>query len=233
MSRIFADGFDQRASLEMIALVAANLVRNDADELLASLGREHSCTEPSRPDDSAPSEPPRLAADSSSTTSNVVISRPRLHRASARRWSFGMLGYLSSRSAEPVYSPGNGFYASRTVSRHFALGLTDIMVLPDEGQTILSGGPYAEAFWFAKDWLQLFGQLGVPLQGRWSANRPAAFGAQPFVGTGLRFWIGGRISIAAAARVAVVASSAFGTPPTDLVQGAVSVGGGLELGFHL
>jgi hypothetical protein len=233
-SRIFADGLDQRASLEMIALIAANLVRNDADELLALVKHQHSSAEPPRRDDSAqPAEPLRLAADSSSATSNVVVSRRRVNRALAQRWSFGILGYISSRSAEPVYSPGSGFYVSRTMSKHFALGFTDIMVFPDEGQTVLSGGPYAETFWFARDWLQLFGQLGIPLQGRWSANRPAAFGAQPFVGGGLRFWIGGRVSIGAAARVAVVASSAFDVPPTGLVQGTVSVSGGLELGFHL
>jgi hypothetical protein len=223
MSRIFADGLDQRTGLEVLALVAANLVRNDTEELLATLTPRHvSAGTP--------------VADPSTTPSNIVIARPRatpVDRALAHRWSIGTLGYLSSRSAEPVYSTGSGFFVSRTMSRHLALGLTDIMVFPNGGQTVLSGGPYAEAFWFARDWLQLFGQLGVPLQGRWSANRPAAFGAQPFLEGGLRFWIGGRVSIAAAMRVAVVASSAFGSPPTELVQGTVSAGGGLELGFHL
>jgi hypothetical protein len=224
MTRVFADGLDQRTGLEVLALVAANLVRNDTDELLATLTRER----PSPPS-------PAPVGESSISTGNLAISRPAnpISRAMTHRWSFGTLAYLSSRSAEPVYTPGSGFFVSRTMSKHLALGLTDIMVFPNGGQTVLSVGPYTEAFWFARNWLQLFGQLGVPLQGRWSTNRPAAFGAQPFLETGLRFWIGGRVSLAAALRVAVVASSAFGAPPTELVQGTVSASGGLELGFHL
>jgi hypothetical protein len=232
MSRVLGDAPEHRTSVDMIALVAANLVRNETDELLAELAHQRSSAEP--PDRDTSEVVLKLAADSSSTD-NVVVTRPRTRpssRATTHPWSFGTLTYLSSRSAEPVYSPGNGFYVSRTFSKHFSLGLTDIMVLPNEGQTVLSGGPYAEGFWFARDWLQLFGQLAIPLQGRWGSGR-SAFGAQPFFAGGLRFWIGGRVSIAAAVRVAVVASSAFAAPPTELVQGTVSAGGGLELGFHL
>jgi hypothetical protein len=231
ISRSLGGAHDQAASLEAVALVAANLIRNEAEELLCALAHPRAAAAPP-----APPSPVVVASDAPPATEDIVISRrraPAPGRATAHPWSFGALAYLSSRSAEPVYTPGSGFYVARTVGRHFALGLTDLMMFPNEGQTVISGGPYGEGFWFAKDWLQLFSQLGVPLQGRWGGNQRAAFGAQPFFGAGLRFWIGGRISIAAAARVGVVASPAFGTPPTGLVQGTVTASGGLELGFHL
>jgi hypothetical protein len=224
---------DHDASLDEIALIAGNLIRNEAEEILAELTRKSA---PLATDETLTP----VAAKPTLTPEPMTITRVAMrapsraaNRALAHPWSIGTLTYLSSRSAEPVYTPGSGLYVSRTVSRYFALGLTDMLVLPNEGHTVFSAGPYVEGFWFAKDWLQVFAQLGVPLQARWGGTQQAALGAQPFFGSGLRLWIGSHTSVAAAARVAVVATSVYDAPPTGIVQGTVSVSGGLELGFHL
>jgi hypothetical protein len=223
---------DPAATVEVIALIAGNLVRDEADEILAELAPP---METRQPPPAVATEPSATVPQAAASTILIGFARERgaRSRAASHPWSLGTLAYFSSRSAETVYTPGSGLFLSRTVSQHFSLGATDLIVAPVAGRMMLSGGPFIEGFWFAKDWLQLFGQLGLPMQGSWGGNRDSAFGAQPFLGGGLRVWIGGHTSVAAGARVAIVASSAYGAPPAELVQGTVSMSGGLEIGFHL
>jgi hypothetical protein len=230
--RVVARSDERATRLETIALIAGNLIRDEADELLQQLERPpathtHADAQPltTEPTTAIIVEPPPIAGP-------PTLTRKMPARGSQHPWSIGLLSFISSRSAERVYTTGSGIYVSRALGRHVALGLTDILVFQNGGQYVISAGPFGEAFWFAKDWLQLFGQLGVPMQGRWGGSRDAGFGAQPFAGGGLRFWLKGRVSLGVAARVAVVATNAFGTPPTELIQGTVTGSGGLEVGFR-
>lgn len=223
--RVVPRGEERATQLETIALIAGNLIRDEADELLVNLERQSP-----RP---AATHTTEVIVDTPPVAGASAITRRVPTRSSTHPWSIGLLAFVSSRSAEPVYTTGSGFYVSRALGRHVAIGLTDLVMFQSEGRYVVSAGPYGEAFWFAKAWVQLFGQVGVPMQGRWGGNPPAAFGAQPFLGGGLRFWIGGRLSVGVGARVGIVATNSFGAPPTELTQGTITASGGLEVGFHL
>jgi hypothetical protein len=55
----------------------------------------------------------------------------------------------------------------------------------------------------------------------------------PFVGAGLRFWLGSYVTLGAGVRVSVVATRDYVMNSSTLDRGAVSLSAGLELGFHL
>jgi hypothetical protein len=216
-TRILSGAGERAPSLEAIARVAANLVRSEADELLTELTRPSTAT--------ATVEPaPQLG---------VALAAAPPPSESEARWSFGVAAQAWTRSAEPVYLPSAGFFVAWSPLRHLTVGLTDLLAFPNEGRTVLAGGPYVELFSRVGRWFQLFGQLGAPLQARWGGNTPTAMGALIFSGIGARVSLWDRVTIGLAARIGVVVSAAFSTPPTELVQGSVVPSAGLELAFHL
>jgi hypothetical protein len=96
----------------------------------------------------------------------------------------------------------------------------------------ISAGPFVEAFWFPRRWLQPFGQLGLPLEVRWQ-GATAGFAVAAYAGTGVRFWVSDRWSLGAAVRLMVVASNGFVVWNEDLPPGSVSFAAGLEVAAHL
>jgi hypothetical protein len=225
IERSLAGERDEAARVEEIGLLAANLIRNEADEILsefAPVAKASGADLPAEPSITASRdarEPLVVAASSRPSAGSAVAAGP---------WSLGALVYLSSR-AGVVDAPSIGVFVSRALGAHLALGATDLDVAPAGGRTALTGGPFVEGSWAVGRRLEPFGELAVPLQVAWGHNRDATLGAEPFVGSGVRVRLSGRTSIAAGLRVAVVASKIYSVPPGDLVQGTISASGGLAI----
>jgi hypothetical protein len=223
IQRAIAAAGDPAANVELITLIGGNLVRDEAAELIAELSPARALV--AAPERAAPTTPePELI---------ISRSRPGGRPERARGLTVGAEAYLSSRSAERIYSPSSGLFVARALGPHLALGVNNLLITSTEGQTVLSGGPFVEGSSFASRWLHLFGQAGVPLQARWGGPSPGGLGVQPYLGAGVRAWLGGRFSIGVGARAARVASSVFAAPPAALTRGTVSVSGGLEVGLRL
>jgi hypothetical protein len=214
---------------EVISLLAGNLIRNEAEQILAELS-PRSPPLPARPP--APAEPAQPAAFETGIAPAVFRRPSEEMRGKRTGWFFGGLAYVSAGSATR-YASGSGLFLLHGIGEHLLVGLTDVLVVPVEGQVTLSGGPLIETSSSRRQRFLPFGQVGIPLQGAWGGNRDASFGVRPFLGTGLRLWTGDRLSVAAGARLSVVASSRYAVPPTELVRGTVSMSVGLELGFRL
>jgi hypothetical protein len=235
IERNLAPASDRADTAERIALIAVNLVHNEADKILEDLDNSaasRASAEASSPAAAQPG-PDALSSVSASGVVSAERTRPVEETRVSHRWSFGALAYVWPRTAATVYTHDVGVFASRSLRGHFSVGATDIFVAPNAGRTVFSLGPFIEASWHLGRSLQPFGQIGVPMQGLVGGNRDAGFGAQPFLGAGIRLEIGGHTSIAFAARLATVVTDAYAAPPTELVRGTTSVTTGLELAFHL
>jgi hypothetical protein len=157
-----------------------------------------------------------------------------------RPWSIGLAGQVTTVPQEPDGREAIGFGGLRVgyaLGEHLALGVTDVG-LANAGA--LRGdrwgfglGPYAELGTFASESVQLFGQLGAPLQLRWGGDADDEAGLAPFAGAGARFWLGSGFSITLEARAQVVASRAYLAMGRVLPQGAAAVSGGLGIDFHI
>jgi hypothetical protein len=161
----------------------------------------------------------------------ATLDRPAPDRALAHRLALGLEGYASSLNGH-AYGLG-GLSLAYTVAAHVALGMNHLAWARSSGREAVTAGPFVEASWFPRAWLQPFAQAGVPVQVRWGNGLPAAVGVAPFAGAGLRFWIGGRVSVGVGARVLAVATDGYLAWAGELRKGAVSFAGGLECGGHL
>jgi hypothetical protein len=219
------------ATLEMVVLIAGNLIRNEADDLVGSLIPPPPIIEPPpivEPPAAAPPPPPSAPPVIASPPATLV-KRSIANRALAHRLTLGVEGFGTANQRGYGYG---GFTLAYTASAHIAAGVNNLTWAGVNGLNSVSAGPFVEAFWFPRRWLQPFGQVGVPLQVRWR-GAAAGFGASVYAGTGVRFWIGQRMSLGAAVRLMVVASNAYLVWAEDLSKGTVSFAGGLEVAGHL
>jgi hypothetical protein len=241
---------DPAATVEMLSLIAANLIRNEAEDLLWQAGPPvQAPVAPTAPIPITPVAPPPPLAPVAPPPSlpplappapvvmeltAVAPARPVAdapNRALAHPNAIGTDGFISSRRGR-VYGTG-GFYYARALTRHLAVGINNVAGGSDNNDRVaLTAGTFLELFAFPRPWLSLYGQGGALFQARFGDGNSTAGGAAPFVAGGLRFWLGEHFSIAASGRVMVVASDSYDTWPETLSQGAVSIAAGLDAGAH-
>lgn len=123
---------------------------------------------------------------------NTLPGPAAAFRAGAQPWQLGvdlMVTFTARRVA--LYSYGfAGAYALApwlTVGlNHVGVGVARVL----RGDRIaITGGLYVELHYFFGDRLDPFAQVGVPLQLRLGSDIETRFGAAPYVGGGLRYWV--------------------------------------------
>lgn len=242
---------DQGERARGLAIVAAHMLRNEADELLASLTAaepepppptvEPEPTEPvtpesDEPDDVEPDpaepenvEPDRAAPETVEPEVGGTSGPPIV------RLALGAL--LSSVPAGSGYDATfvGGLEVAVTPTPYLAIGLRDLggsgLAAP-EGAWAAGGALFAELAWRFDDTWSIHGELGVDARVMGDARGERA-GVAPFVIVGGRVQILRELSIAAQTGLHFVATDAWATTLRLLPQAAILWSGGLSIAVHL
>jgi hypothetical protein len=228
---------------EIIAIVAAHLIRNEAEELLKSINRRADKRQSA--DAEVPPGTPEVKAVVAQPTApvSVVANRAMKHRFHV--------------AIEGAIGPGDGvsfvggLSLSYTVTRFLSVGinnidgfappLTDSIVPgtgglappPTGGGGVINMAPFVEAFWFARPWLQLFWQLGVSLQLHWGGFADGVqLSVAPFIASGPRFWLGERVSLGLDVRLLEAPTGTYYIPGRSQPLSGLEFNGGLDLAVH-
>ncbi|MBL8682201.1 MAG: hypothetical protein JNK05_23745 [Myxococcales bacterium] len=165
-------------------------------------------------------------------------------RRAAQRVSFGLESYSTFFAGNAVgFSPSST--GSVFINYHFRpwlrLGVGQIT-----GGALMNGGyasatPYAEFVWDPLQWLEVFGQVGLGLQGQFMGSGPASglrgarFAMNASATAGVRFRLGHSFSIGVATRGGfdLLGDFAYWHAHNSPTSGGAVVGMGLELGWTL
>lgn len=166
-------------------------------------------------------------------------------RRAAQRVSFGIDTYSTFFAGNAVgFSPSSvgSVFINYHVRPWLRLGVSQIT-----GGAMIDGGyatatPYAEFVWDPLQWLEVFGQLGLGIQGQFMRSGPlgsdfrsARLAMNASATAGVRFRIGHVFSIGLAARsgVDLLGDFAYWHAHNSPTSGGAVVGMGLELGWTL
>lgn len=211
-----------------LAIVATHMLRNEAEELLASLSQRDEVavvvTEPTP--DAAPVEEPAPAA---------TVAPPRPPSAPIVRIALG--GLMSSVPS------GSGFEATfvgglevgAIVTPWLVIGARDLSgsgLLRPRGTWAVGGAPFVELAWRFDDTWSIHGQIGVDLRAI-GAEAGLGAGVAPFVIAGGRVQVVRELSIAVQTGLHVVATDASTSALHLLPQAAILWSGGLSIAVHL
>ncbi len=231
---------DREAAIAELTLVGSNLVRDQTEELITEAA----------PTPSAP-PPPSAATQTGSATSQRALVPPvelppdHLNLAQAHPLHFGLAGYLglqveSSASGSNVRPFGSfGFSLSGTLNRMLSVGVTRVMLnlvfSSIEGAIVgVEGTPFVELFGFLDPRVQVYGQLGLALQGRSQTSLSEEFvQVAPLLGGGLRFWAANSFSIGVELAAHVVLTDAYFTMGATLPQFSIPATIGLSAEWHI
>lgn len=108
-------------------------------------------------------------------------------------------------------------HASRAAGDRFAIG----------------GSPLIGLAWSIADVIELYGELGVAVQGRFGGQLDGSVGVAPFGGVGARFRLAEWISVGLEGALHVPATETFLLGNAVLPRGAVWIAGGAGLMFHV
>ncbi|MCB9594532.1 MAG: hypothetical protein H6719_17500 [Sandaracinaceae bacterium] len=222
---------DPEAALRELALLGSNLVRDQASALIADAVVEAPVA--AVPDPPTPVEPVVVEP-------TVVLPEPESF-ALAHPLRLGMEAIFGLQvrdpSVEPLFDWGLSIFG--TVHEALAIGLTRVNVSGGyssiEGSLFaLSGAPAVEGFLFPDRYVQLYGQVGVSLQGRTPTNlRVGEFQAAPFLAAGARFWIAPWFTLGVQLAVHVTLTDGFRMGGLDLPQWSTPGTLGLSAEFHI
>ncbi len=207
---------DPNERVQVLVLIGANLVRDPTRSLIAP--------EEAAPPAETETTPPE------SHESNLALARP-FHLGAS------IIAGASSIDGEVSAFGYYGLDMSYTIDRHVTLGI---------GRLSIGGGfssvesfilgvqatPYVEVFAFPDPRLQVYGQVGIALQGRTSAINAGYFQSAAFLGAGLRWWPLDWMSVGLEIGVHLVMTDAFLMWTTPLPQLSVVGTVGLGVQFH-
>ena len=213
-----------------LAIVASHMLRNEADELLASLGARQ---------DPAPVVEPEPVVEP------VVEPEPEpedvaLPDATPPSPPIVRLGLGGSMSSVPAGSGLDvtfvaGIEVAVTPTPWLAVGVRDLSgsgLLAPRATFGVGGAPFAELAWRFDDTWSIHGQLGVDLRVI-GGERPVRAGVAPFVSVGARAQVLRELSIAAYTDLHVVTTEGWATALHLLPQAAILWSGGLSIAVHL
>lgn len=243
MERTTAVPDDAAERTETIAILAVNMLHDEAAELLALLGPSDAgppivvVGEPTPPpatvevviDTATPAEPPVVPE----TIAPEVEAPAAPPRETFLRLGLGM--HASSVPRGGGHTEGDflaGFELGWTPAPWIAVGGRDMA----GGSTVqgdawhVDGSPFVEVG-LPLDFVTLYADVAVHLQV--IVDGEDAFGVAPYVAPGVRFRLCREFSIAAETAIRVVASERFLTGLYSLPQGAFVWSGGLTLLFHV
>lgn len=206
-----------------LVLIAANLVRDPTDQLVGAAPEP----EPVVP------EPPaeELAPVPEAPAPSFAVQNPF-------RLSLGILAGAASTPSGVAGYWYLGLDLMGAVHPNIAIGITRLSFglgfsSVESFVFSLQGTPTLEVSAFVDPHVQVYGQVGVALQGRaQTAFREGYFQVAPFVGGGVRFWANEWITIGLEIGLHVVATDAFLMGDVALPQGSVAGSGALNVGFH-
>lgn len=223
---------DPEESVRVVVLLAANLVRDQASELIVPIEPApptviEAAAPEAAPEEHAPEEDPR----------NRALRRPFYAGVGAFGGIAGSHVDLSSSSVE---AGTQGFFLiggqlSFTIDPAIALGVTDLTFMVGDlgGETWGYVGltPMVELFTFVDSRVQLYGQAGPSIELAWGS--PIDAGVAVSLRGGARFWVGETFTLGVEAGVHLVLTDYFGVGSTVLPQWSLPGTLGINLGWHL
>lgn len=153
-----------------------------------------------------------LGWDSGFGGGNTVPGPAAAFRAGAQPWQLGvdlMVTFTARRVALYSY----GFAGAYALAPWLTVGLNHVGVgaarVLRGDRIALTGGPYIELHYFFGDRLDPFVQVGVPFQIRLGTDIETRFGAAPWVGGGLRYWVTDVAALGALTRLHYVSTDGY------------------------
>lgn len=247
MRRTTALHRDPSERVATLAILAANMVRDEAGELLALLRRAPppppaepvaAVTEAPAPPPPAPPAPPPPAPP----PPPVVRTPPPAPAPPPRplRWRIGagmLLGSVPAGSGVELSAQG-GIELAWSATPWLAVGLRDVMVAPvvTSGRVSAGGAVFAELGWTLRPWLVPHAQLGVDLRVMGiddARGRAARVGVAPMGILGVRVLPARGFSVSLQTGLHAVVTDAWTTTTHALPAGAVGWSAGLSVAAHL
>jgi hypothetical protein len=240
MRRTTALHRDPSERVATLAILAANMVRDEAGELLALLRRAPpppaaepvaAVAEPPAPPPPAPPPPPVVQ------TSPPAPAPPPPPRP--LRWRIGagvLLGSVPAGSGVELSAQG-GIEFAWSATPWLAVGLRDVMVAPvvTSGRVSAGGAVFAELGWTLRPWLVPHAQLGVDLRVMGiddARGRAARVGVAPMVVLGVRALPARGFSVSLQTGLHAVVTDAWTTTTHALPAGAIGWSAGLSVAAH-
>ena len=220
---------DRDDATATLVLIAANLVRDPTEQLVAPAATP---TPPAPVAGPPPLAAPPIATGEKPAPANLALARPF-------QLGLGILGGAASTASGVQGYWYLGMDILGTIAPGVRLGVTRLSVglgFSNVESFIFSlqGTPTLELFAFVDPRVQVYGQVGVALQGRaQTAVREGLFQVAGFLGGGVRFWLTDWFTLGAQIGLHVVATDAFLMGDVALPQGSVAGSAGLTVGFHI
>jgi hypothetical protein len=243
MRRTTALHRDPAERVATLVILAANMVRDEAGELLALLRRAPppppaepvaavTAPPPPPPPPPAPPPPPVVAPPLPPVVAPIAPPRPR-------RWRIGagvLLGSVPSGSGVELTAQG-GIEFAWSATPWLAVGLRDVMIAPvvSTGRVSAGGAVFAELGWTLRPWLIPHAQLGVDLRVMGiddARGRAARVGVAPMVVLGVRALPTRGFSVSLQTGLHAVVTDAWTTSTHALPAGALCWTAGLNFAAH-
>jgi hypothetical protein len=218
----------------VVMLVASNLVR-DQDVEIAREIEVRPPEEPRAPADRSPprepvSAPPETVARSWRVGIGASVGLTLVHGPPAI-----LLAPQDATAGSPVlYLVGASL--SYTVAPVLAIGIADVTFgvarLAGGDSGFAGGSPFAEIFFSIDPRVQIFGDAGLAIQGRFGHERARGAGLAGTAHLGVRFFPLDAMSLAASVGGHVVLTDAFALGERLLPQWSVAGHAGVQVGWH-
>jgi hypothetical protein len=254
-TRLPTDASERAATL---VILAANLVRDEAGELLAMLRRPHADEVATTPLTEDVVAPPPLAPPEEPTVVAAPSLEPPIEEAPAPieeppapvepilepvtptqpEDPFLRLGLTSALGSIPTPTGYDvawlaGLEAAATPLPFLAIGVRELgATYAQGGRWSVGGAPFAELAWRFVEWADIHGAVGAHVQ-YIAGNAYEAAGVAPLVVAGARVFVDRNISFALDTALRFVATHAFHAGSGLLPQGAVLWTGGVSITFHI
>lgn len=243
MRRTTALHRDPSERVATLAILAANMVRDEAGELLALLRRAPPPppAEPVAAVTEAPAPPPAPPPPAPPPPPVVRTPPPAPAPPPPRplRWRIGagvLLGSVPAGSGVELSAQG-GIELAWSATPWLAVGLRDVMVAPvvTSGRVSAGGAVFAELGWTLRPWLVPHAQLGVDLRVMGiddPRGRAARVGVAPMVVLGVRALPSRGFSVSLQTGLHAVVTDAWTTTTHALPAGAIGWSAGLSVAAH-
>lgn len=246
MRRTTALHRDPAERVATLAILAANMVRDEAGELLTLLRRAPPPppAEPVAAVTEAPAPPPPPAPPPAPTPPPVVQTPPPAPAPPPPpprplRWRIGagvLLGSVPAGSGVELSAQG-GIELAWSATPWLAVGLRDVMVAPvaTSGRVSAGAAVFAELGWALRPWLVPHAQLGVDLRVMGiddPRGRAARVGVAPMVILGVRALPTRGFSVSLQTGLHAVVTDAWTTTTHALPAGAIGWSAGLSVAAH-
>lgn len=207
---------DRGERLRELTLFASNLVRDQTSDLIAP--------------------PPGSEPAAVERAGNLALERP-FHLGLSG--SFGLTAREMGGASNVQVFGAYGLLLSGTVDRMVSVGVTRLAV--GAGFSSLEGAifslemtPMVELFGFPDPRVQVYGQLGLAVQGRTQTSfREEILQLAPFLGGGVRFWIADWFSLGLELGLHLVLTDAYRMGSAVLPQWSLPGTLGSSVAFHI